>query len=109
VRSPGASWRVQACSTSTSGTVLAVTVIRPAEISLISDGSSARYSAGDLGGHRGGVAGRAEDEDALAGPEAGAAAQCDPRRHSRVHRGGNLRRVGVRRQLDGATRAGQGL
>jgi hypothetical protein len=42
VRSPGASFRVQASATSASGIVFALTVIAPLLIASISDGSSAR-------------------------------------------------------------------
>ena len=56
----------------------------------------------DLDGHRPGIAGRAEDEHALAGLDRDAAAQRDPRRHRRVHRGRDLGHVDVVGQLDRA-------
>ena len=52
--------------------------------------------------HRPRVPGRAEHEHALTGLQRDAAAQRDPRRHRRVHRGGDLRHVHAVGQFDRA-------
>ena len=59
--------------------------------------------------HRAGVAGRAEDKDALTRLERHPAAQRDPRGHRRIHRGGDLGHVDALRQLDRAARVDERL
>ena len=78
--------------------------VQPVEVSAGADDPPGAESLGHLDGHRAGVAGRAEHQDRLTGLDRDAAAQRDPRRHRRVHRGGDLDDVGVVGQLDAAAR-----
>ena len=68
---------------------------RAAGIATGADHASGAEQRGDLDRHRAGVAGRAEDQDALARLDRDTAPQRHPRRHRRVHRGGDRRGVGA--------------
>ena len=96
-------------SWTTSSAPAEVSAAQPARIAAGADHAPGAEPLGHLHGHRPGVAGRAEDEDALPGVDRNAAAQGDPRRHRRVHRGGDLRDVGVVGQLDRPARADERL
>jgi hypothetical protein len=59
------------------------------------DDASGPEVPGDLDGHGAGVAGRAQDEHRLSRGEGHSGAQDDPRRHERIHGGGDDRGVGA--------------
>ena len=67
----------------------------PPGIASGADHASGAEQPGDLDRHQAGVPGRAEHQDALAGLDRYAAPQRHPRRHGRVHRGGDLGDVGA--------------
>ena len=96
-------------SWTTSSAPTAVSALEPARVTSGADHPPGAEQLGHLDGHRSRVAGRAEDEHALSWLDRNAAAQGDPRRHRRVHRGGDLRDIGVVGQLDRAARVDQRL
>ena len=86
----------------------AVSSARRAGVAAGGDHLGGAEPLGDLDRHPAGVAGRAEDQDALPALEVDAAAQRDPRRHHRVHRGGDLHGVDAVGQDDAAVEVDDG-
>jgi hypothetical protein len=74
--------------------------VQPLEVAAGPDYVSGTEPFCHLNGHRSGVAGGAEDEDALAGLDRNPATQGHPGRHRRIHRGGDCRDIDVIGQLD---------
>ena len=96
-------------SRTTSSAPAGTSALQAARVAAGADHAARAEPPGHLHRHRAGVAGRAEDEYALTRLERHPAAQRDPRRHRRIHRGGDLGHVGARGQLDRAARVDERL